>query len=214
MKRITLLNVKGGCGKTTIATNLAAYYANQNIKTSLTDYDPQGSSAAWLKRRSESKPLIHCLQVGRESGRMTRSWQLNPPHDTEISIIDTPAGVDKLQLNMMVDKSDTILIPVMPSPVDMHAAAHFIEALLIQARARVKGKKIGIIANRIQTNTLSYRSLEKFLSRMDIPLVASFRGAQSYLYASAEGLGIHELQKNKVIKDLEQWDSLVDWLEY
>ena len=213
MKRITLLNIKGGCGKTTIATNLAAYYANKDIKTSLTDYDPQGSSIAWLNRRSKSLPEIHCLRANDRSAKTTRAWQLHPPRNTEISIIDTPAGVDKLELNMYADKSDTILVPVMPSPVDMFAAAHFIESLLIKSKAKVKGKNIGIIANRIQANTLSYRALEKFLSRMEIPLIAHFRDTQTYIHASTDGLGIHELKRKEAAKDIEQWKNLIDWLD-
>ena len=214
MKRITLLNMKGGCGKTTMATNLAAFYADKGFITSLTDYDPQGSSINWLSRRSATLPKIYSLNGSCLAGsKITRSWQLQPPPDTQISIIDTPAGVENLDLNLLVNRSDIILIPVMPSQIDIHAAAHFIEALLIKGRAKQKGKKIGIIANRIQVNTASYSALERFLSHLDIPLVARFRGVQNYVFASEAGMGIHELPKNRTRKDLEQWSLLTTWIE-
>ena len=213
MRRITLLNMKGGCGKTTMATNLAAYYANKGYKTALTDYDPQGSSINWLSRRSEFRPQIYSLNASKRGDSSTRTWQLHPPPDTEISILDTPAGIDHLELNLIIDRTDIILIPVMPSHIDIHAAAHFIETLLIKGRARAKGKKIGLIANRVQVNTLSYQSLEKFLGRLDIPLVAKFRRVENYIHANVKGVGIHEFHRNSQFKDLEQWDRLINWID-
>lgn len=213
MLKIALLNMKGGCGKTTMATNLAAFYAHRGLKTALTDYDSQGSSIHWLSKRSSKLPKIYSLDGSKsKQKKVIMSWEIQPPVDTEISILDTPAGVGTMDLNLLVDRSDIIIIPVMPSSIDTHAAAHFIEALLIKARAKQKGKKIGIIANRVLFNTKAYISLEKFLAYLDIPLVASFRGVQNYVYAGEQGIGIHELPKGRTKKDIEQWDKLTDWI--
>ena len=213
MHRISFINMKGGSGKTTIATCLAAYYANKGIKTCLTDYDPQGSSINWLKRRSVYKPTIHGIEAYSRNKNTTLSWRLQAPTNTEISIVDTPAAIEITNLQRIIDRSDTLLIPVMPSQIDIQAAAHFIEVLLIQGKAREKKKNIGIIANRIHIRTHSYHSLEKFLSRLDIPLISRFRGIQSYIHANDKGLGIHDLRDKQSIKELKEWKKLIKWLE-
>ncbi len=213
MHRIALINIKGGSGKTTIATCLAAYYADKGIKTSLTDYDLQSSSIGWLKRRDINKPTIYGIDATNRNKAMTLSWQLQPPADTEISILDTPAGITISELVRVIDRSDSLLIPVLPSQIDIQAAARFIEVLLLQGKIRGKNKNIGIIANRIHTNTLSYQALEKFLARLDIPLIAKFRSIQSYIHASDRGLGLHELATHQASKELKQWDNLIHWLD-
>ncbi|MCP3667584.1 MAG: ParA family protein [Gammaproteobacteria bacterium] len=213
MRSITLLNAKGGCGKTTIATNLAAYYANRGVRTSLTDYDPQASTSRWLRQRAIERPPIHGIDATNVTSASTRTWQLRPPADTQLSIMDTPAALSDQELFDIVGRSDIILIPVMPSHIDIHAVAHFIETLLLRGKAKSRDKQIGIIANRIRERTKVYQTLERFLSHLDIPLIARFRDAQNYVHANELGLGIHELQSSKVAKDKVQWWHLIHWLE-
>ena len=94
MQRIIVVNTKGGCGKTTIATNLASYYASNGFVTALMDYDPQGSSTRWLKLRPQDKQAVYGINAHkRQSMQATRAWQMRVPSDTERLIIDAPAGV-------------------------------------------------------------------------------------------------------------------------
>ncbi|GAA0407012.1 ParA family protein [Cocleimonas flava] len=211
------MNSKGGCGKTTIATNLAAYYATKGYSTCLFDFDPQGSSVHWLSRRSESRPSIYGFAASDNKMSPVNSEQ-QAPADSEIAIIDSPAGValDDAMLQALVKNTDTLLMPVLPSPIDIHACAHFIEKLLIQGGAKQNGLKmsnIGIIANRVKTNTVAYRKLHKFLDRLGIPFVASLNDAQNYVFAHDQGLGVHELNKSRNVKDQEQWAELLNWLD-
>ncbi len=212
MHRISIVNVKGGCGKTTMATNLAAYFANKDLKTTIIDYDPQGSIINWLGRREKTRSKIYSIAAYNKNPLTTMSWRLQPPLDTEIVITDTPAGIGKALLNKVVNHSDIILIPVMPSAIDTHAAAHLIEALLIYCKARAKGKRIGIIANRVHPNTISFQALERFIARLDIPLVARFRRLENYVHAIDLGIGIHEFPKRLVSREVEQWNKLASWL--
>jgi len=219
MHRITVMNSKGGCGKTTIATNLAAYYAKQGNVTCLIDHDPQGSSLNWLNRRNEDSPTIHGINASNQDISSLDSEFLQPPVGTQVVITDSPAGVglDTPRLRKLLENTDTLLLPVLPSPIDIHACAHFIETLLIQGGAKEIGLKfsdIGIVANRVKSNTLSYRSLRKFLDRLGIPFVASLDDAQNYLFANENGLGIHELYKSRNVKDYEQWSDLLNWIDH
>ncbi len=215
MRRIMLVNSKGGCGKTTIATNLAGYYAASGISTLLIDHDPQGSSMQWLSQRSPEMSIVRGVDVSRNKAGITRSWQLygGGSGETEVVILDTPAGIAGPQLVDLVRNVDVILIPVMASHIDIYAVARFIQELLLMGKARVQQKPIGIIANRVQERTLIYHALECFLARLDIPLVTRLRDTQNYIHAIKNGLTIFELRSSLTKKDRDQWQDLIDWLD-
>src|SRR5580692_3626997 len=93
MQRIVVLNPKGGSGKTTIAVNLAGYYASRQQRPVLMDYDPQGSSGRWVSRRDPARPKVHLISAHERDARVTRAFQLHPPPDATHVILDTPAAV-------------------------------------------------------------------------------------------------------------------------
>ncbi len=214
MLRITLVNTKGGCGKTTLATNLASYFAGQGFRTTLMDYDPQGSSRQWLSLRGEHLPPINGVDAVRQKIGVTRSWQLRAGLDTEVLVVDTPAGVNGSQMIELLRQADVILIPVMPSLVDMQATADFIDHLIRVGKIKSLSKQVGIVANRLRAGSRSQRALEEFLRGYDIPVVARLRDSQNYVNAMEEGQGIHELHPRTAAKDHEQWSPLIDWLNH
>lgn len=214
LKRITIINVKGGCGKTTVATNLASAYARLNMNTALLDFDPQGSSMYWLKSRPSQAPGLHGIEAYRaKSSTVTRSFMLRLPRETERVIVDTPAGLSGLALIDQLRDTDTILIPVLPSSIDIHATADFIRDLLLVAKIRPQRTRICIVCNRVKPNTLAFRSLERFLAALDIPVIASLRETQNYVASSEQGLGVHELGSRSNQQDIDAWQQLVGWLE-
>jgi chromosome partitioning protein len=214
MQRIIVINTKGGCGKTTIATNLASYYASSGFVTALMDYDPQGSSTRWLKLRPRDKEAIHGINAHkRQSMQATRAWQMRVPGETERLIIDAPAGVTGEALQSYVQQVDTILIPVLPSPIDIHSATAFIKDLLLLGKVRTLGIRIGVIANRTRKNTLVYQSLERFLDSLNLPFVTTLRDTQHYVHAFERGIGIQEMWDKRVEQDKLTWDPVVNWLE-
>ncbi|MDH3948170.1 MAG: ParA family protein [Gammaproteobacteria bacterium] len=214
MQRIIVINTKGGCGKTTIATNLASLYASQGLATALMDYDPQGSSTRWLKLRPKDKQGIHGINAHqRQSMQSTRAWQMRIPAETERLIIDAPAGVAGEALHGFVQRIDTILIPVLPSPIDIHSATAFIKDLLLIGKVRNLGVRVGVIANRTRKNTLVYQSLERFLGSLNLPFVTSLRDTQHYVHAFERGIGIQEMWDKRVEQDKISWVPVMNWLE-
>jgi len=214
LRRITIINVKGGCGKTTVATNLASAYAKLNISTALLDYDPQGSSMYWLQSRPSEAAQLHGIAAYPEkSATVTRSFQLRLPQNTERAIIDTPAGLTGLALIDQLRSTDTILIPVLPSSIDIHATADFIRDLFLIAKIRPQRTRVCIICNRVKANTLSFRALERFLLALNIPVIGQLRETQNYVTSSANGLGVHELKSRSNQQDIDAWQQVVDWLE-
>lgn len=213
-KRITLLNYKGGCGKTLVAVNLAGYFALKGYKTALIDYDRQGSAMHWLALRDRTAPAVHGINAGKENTQETRTWQLHAPPGTERIVVDSPAGLHGHDLQTLVQKSDIILIPVLPSDVDIHAAATFIADLLLDARLRQSRTSVGVIANRIRANTRVYESLRRFLSKLDFPMIAELRDAQNYVRAAERGLSIHDIRPaTRVQRDVDDWEPLIRWVE-
>lgn len=213
LQRILVLNAKGGCGKTTLATNLAGYYAREGRTTALLDYDPQGSSMKWLSLRESEHNAIHGIAAFQRRRDVTRAFQMRLPTEAERVIMDAPAGVAGLALADYVQRVDTILVPVLPSPIDIHAAAHFIQDLLLIGKVRARGVRVGIVANRVRENTLVYKDLERFLATLKLPLVATLRDSQNHIRAAEQGLGIHELERARTTADRQRWTPLIDWLE-
>ena len=213
MLRIVVLNPKGGSGKTTIATNLASYYAARSVKATLMDYDPQASSTRWLKKRQANQPAIHGITAFERNNRTTRSFHMRIPAETERVVIDTPAALAAHDLPELTRGADAIVVPVLPSDIDIHACSKCIADLLLVAKIRRQDNRLCVIANRVKRQTLVYQSLIRFLSTLHIPIVATFRDSQNYIKAAELGVGIFEMKPYLVREDVQQWDSLIRWLE-
>jgi len=214
MKRIVVINTKGGCGKTTVSTNLASYYASKGVNTALFDYDPQGSSMRWLKLRDHELSNIYGVVAHKNAIKgVTTSWQLRLPPEIDRLIIDTPPGLKGPELVEQLKGADIILIPVLPSPLDIFATADFIRDLLLQVKVRLNKTAIGIVANRVKKNTIAFQALERFLSSLNIPVVAKIRDTQNYLRAIDNGMGIHELKGQNVYVDKTHWKNVMEWID-
>lgn len=213
VRKIVILNPKGGSGKTTIATNLAAYYASSGQPPALMDYDSQGSSTRWLSRRDAHCPYIHGIATYENHGGVTRSFALRVPVEVERVVVDTPAAFNKHELLDYVRGADKIVVPVLPSEIDIHAATRTIADLLLVAKIARRDDRLAVVANRVKRNTVVFRSLMKFLESLEIPVAAVLRDTQNYIRSASEGLGLAELKKVEAGKDLVQWKRLVAWLE-
>lgn len=210
MHKIMVLNAKGGCGKTTIATTLACYFVSEGYQTALMDFDPQGSSAHWLKIRSPERPAIKSIDAVRPRSGVTRSWQLYSGNETEVVVIDTPAGVSGGKLVDLYHRADTILIPVMASMIDVHAMQGFFSEL--GRLFRRGGKRVAVIANRVGEKSQAYHDIEALTAEIGIPLLATLRDTQNYSLAMSSGLGICELNPALSIRDREHWQPILEWL--
>jgi cellulose biosynthesis protein BcsQ len=212
MQKIVLLNPKGGSGKTTIAVNLVSYFAVCGLKPTLLDLDAQGSSTRWLSKRAKGQPPIHGIAAYERNSRVTRSFATRVPLDTERLVVDTAAAVESQLLPDITRNATAVLVPVLPSDIDIHAAAKCISNLLLVAKIRREEQRIAVIANRVKKNTLVYKSLMKFLETLNIPVVATLRDSQNYIRVAESGQGLFEMKPNQVREDMEQWLPLIGWL--
>lgn len=206
MRHIMVMNAKGGCGKSTLATNLASYYADCGYGVALADYDPQRSSLDWLERRPDDRAKIATV-VGFEDGLK------HVPRGADILIIDAPARSHGKELTDLVRHAETIIVPVLPSTIDMQASDRFIKELQAVGKVASKKAKIGVVANRVREYTLIFDELDDYLTRLRVPYIASLREAQNYVRAYTRGLGIYELPEYLAWPDWEQWDPLIEWVD-
>jgi chromosome partitioning protein len=213
MKRIVVLNPKGGSGKTTIAINLASYFAQAGERPVLMDYDPQGSAARWVRKRQPGQAPIHLISAFERDNRVTRAFQLRIPDGTGRVIVDTPAAINATEMPQLTASADKILVPVLPSDIDIHACSRCIASLLVVAKVRRADNRLAIIANRVRRNTRIYQSLTRFLDTLEIPIIATIRDSQNYVRGAELGLGLHEMRHHQVGEDLEPWEPLLAWLD-
>ncbi|MDG2089049.1 MAG: ParA family protein [Arenicellaceae bacterium] len=205
MRSILVVNPKGGCGKTTIATNLASFYAVWEVPVGLIDLDPQKSSSDWLKVRPETASTIQEFSGVKRKGGF--------PSDLKRVIFDAPAKTQLASVTRLIDMVDVVLIPVLPSAIDIRVTAKFIADLLIKVKVRYKPVKIAVVGNRMQANYKSSMLLEDFLEKVEIPYIAKIRASQKYVQAADAGLGIFDMTPFTVKVDVEAWKPLVNWIE-
>jgi chromosome partitioning protein len=207
------MNTKGGCGKTTVATNLASLSASLGRPTALLDYDPQASSSRWLRSRPPDLPAPHGVAAyAPPAPGTTRAFQMRLPPETRLVVMDTPAGFAGVDLEDRIAGTDVILVPVLPSAIDIPATADFIRDLLIKGKVRSRNKRLAIVANRLRANTRSLARLERFLAALDIPVIARLRDTQRYIRAAEQGLGVHELRERGIDTDRAPWAAMLSWL--
>ena len=205
MRHIMVLNAKGGCGKSTLATNIASYFATEGATVALADYDPQRSSMDWIERRPSNRASIAGVAAYEDGLRRA-------PRNADILVIDAPARSHGQELTELVKHAETIVVPVLPSTIDMQATAAFLEELKSVGKIERKQAKIATVANRVRDNTLIWDELDEYLTKTRVPYVAALREAQNYIRAYTRGIGIFELPEYLAWPDWEEWEPLNAWL--
>ena len=212
--RITIMNGKGGSGKSTLATNLAATLSSHDESITLIDNDPQCSSMRWLNERPHDMMVIKGITV-RENARLKNIhlWSSGIGSQTNYIITDTQAGLRGLDLTDVIDRSDMIIIPVLPSAIDMRVTADFVAQIFLNRSYRNRLKPIGVVANRVINDSIIYRKLQKFLLSLKINFISTFRDDKAYLEAAERGVGIFELNIPGLDEERQEWQLLLQWIE-
>ncbi len=198
MNTTLVINPKGGAGKTTVAINLASHFAAANTATTLMDYDPQGSSLHWLRSRAPEAAKIHGANAGPPKPDRLRSFEMYVPPETRQLVIDTPAGASGLLLQEMLGRAHCVIIPVVPSSLDIHATANFIKDLLLKGRIRERN---------------IHPPLERFLNALNMKLLARLIDSDVYVHAAETGVGIFEMDFPVSVSERKQFMPIIDWVD-
>jgi chromosome partitioning protein len=212
MKTTLVINPKGGAGKTTVATNLASYFATQGIPCTLMDYDPQGSSLNWLRLRSQEAPRIHGANAAPEKFGRLRSFEMYVPPQTRELVIDAPAGVCGVLLHEMLERASSIVVPLVPSSIDLHATGNFLREILAMRRLQSSGVRMAVVANKVRRTMPAYPPLQELLDSLGLKLLGRLVDSDIFMKAAESGCGIFEMNPGIALAECRQFRPIVEWI--
>lgn len=204
MPVVVIASPKGGVGKSTLATNVAGYWASTGQAPLLGDVDPQQSSLLWLQQRPDTAAAI-------EHWPVRPHYIVRPSDEARPAVLDTPAGLDSGRLRSAVRVADAVLVPLQPGLFDMAATSAFLDTLLEMQEYR--SFRVGLVGMRVDARTQAAEQLQEFLQELGQPVVALLRQTQNYVQMAARGLSIFDGAPSRMRKDLEQWQELGSWLD-
>ena len=204
MPVVVVANPKGGVGKSTVATNIAGYFASQGHQVMLGDADRQQSSRLWLRLRPREARPIASWEVG--EGQVAK-----PPKGTTHVVLDTPAGMHGKWMEDTLRSADKVVVPLQPSIFDIYATRAFLDEL---AQHRKAGRmQVGIVGTRVDSRTIAADKLQEFVEGLGLPVLGFLRPTQNYVHLAARGLTLSDVAASKVERDLEQWQGIHRWLD-
>ncbi|WP_368563048.1 AAA family ATPase [Pseudoxanthomonas sp. UTMC 1351] len=208
MKTILVASSKGGAGKSTIATNLAANFALEGKRTVLVDADPQGSSTRWAERRSEMESAVLPIDASRK-----RPWLSSLPEDAERVVIDAAAGSMAVDLDSFLEHADAVVVPVLPSALDIEATVGFLNTLSKVQRIHKRKLPVGLVLNRSRPWTNTSQQALEMLKSWPYPVVAQLRDTQAYVVLVGLGRSLFDYKSAQVRDHQSDWDPLFKWIK-
>ncbi len=208
MKTILVASSKGGAGKTTLATNLAAHFALDGKRTVLVDADPQHSSTRWAERRAELESAVLPIDASTK-----RNWRASLPEDADRVVIDAPAGSMAGDLEQFLEHVDAIVVPVLPSALDIEATVGFLNSLSKVPRVHKRKLPVGLVVNRSKPWTNTSQQAVEMLKTWPYPVVAQLRDTQAYVVLAGLGRSLFDYRSAQVRDHQGDWDPLLKWIK-
>ncbi len=204
MPVVVIANPKGGVGKSTLATNVAGYFASQGHAVMLGDADRQQSSRLWLGLRSpQARPI--------STWEMSADMIAKPPKGTTHVVIDTPGGLSGWRFNDVMKMATKLIVPLQPSVFDIFATRAFLDEL---ARNKNAGHlQVALVGMRVDARTIASDHLHEFVETLGLPVLGYVRDTQNYVHLAARGLTVFDVAPSRVEKDLAQWEPICKWLD-
>lgn len=202
MVNILVANPKGGSGKTTLATNLAGYFAGLGGTVTLHDLDRQKSASRWLERRPNGLPIIYSNNLKNKSQPIAPNWM----------ITDSPAGIRDEKLSDAIKQADCVIVPIQPSAFDIGATSNFLDILIEEKAIRKNKTFVALVGMRVNSRTLSAITLAEYMEKSNFEVLTYLRNAQAYVTAAEQGLSLFDMRPSLVAQDIQQWTPLLDWV--
>ena len=204
MTVVAVANPKGGVGKSTLATNIAGYYASRGHAVVLGDVDRQQSARLWLQQRPAAARPIGAWDV--EPDRFDK-----PPKHATHAVLDTPAGLHGWRLKDMLKLADRIIVPLQPSLFDIYATGQYLDELAAQRPGGLE--RVAIVGMRVDPRTIVAEKLRNFVDSLGLPVLGYLRNTQNYVQLAAQGQSVFDVAGARVARDMEQWQGICSWLD-
>jgi chromosome partitioning protein len=205
MPVFAVINRKGGSGKSTLSTHIAAYLANRGAAVMLGDIDRQQSSKTWLRLRgNRHQPILNWAVDHNNIRRL--------PVGVNYAVIDTPGGLHGFELAKVVMFADYIVVPVCASIFDRESAADCLAELKKLPKV-VSGRcKLGVVGMRMAKGTEANRLLKQWAHTQQVPVITSITEAREYVSCIEDGLTVFDLDTDTARRNRLEWQGLLQWL--
>ncbi|AIC11958.1 ParA family protein [Xylella fastidiosa subsp. morus] len=210
MKTFVVAGSKGGVGKTTIATNLAAQAALRGVRTVLADADPQKSSTRWTERRADLDSQV--LSINANAANGSHRWRNDLPANTDLLIVDAPAGMFADDLEGFLEQADAVIVPVMASALDIEAVVGFLNTMAKVPRVHQRKLPVGLVLNRARSRTQTTQQAMQMLGDWPYLLVAQLRDSQFYVVLAGQGRSVFDYRSAQAREHQQDWKPLLQWL--
>lgn len=208
MKTVLVASSKGGAGKTTIATHLAAQSALDGLRTALVDADPQASSTRWAQKRAGLDSAVLAID-----GTRRKAWRRQVPDDTQRVVVDGAAGAMADELDPFLETVDAVIVPIVPSTFDIEATVPFLDSLARHPRVRKGTLRVGLVGNKLKPWTNVSQQALDLLKQWPYPLIAQLRDSQGYVVTTALGKSLFDYHSAQVREHQSDWQPLLRWLK-
>ncbi len=207
MRTILVASSKGGAGKSTVSTNLAAHFAVDGKRTVLVDADKQHSASRWCEKRAALNTAVLPIDG------TAKNWQKQIPDNAQVVIIDAPAGALGDDLDAYFEMADAVLVPVQPSMIDIEATVNFLNSVAKNARVKKKKLPVGLVGNRLKPWTNASQQAVEQLKSWPYSVVGELRDTQAYVLMVALGKSVFDYNSEQLRSHQEDWAPILKWLK-
>lgn len=207
MRTILVASSKGGAGKSTLSTNLAAHFAVEGKRTVLVDADKQHSATRWCEKRAHLDTAVLPIDG------TAKNWQKQIPENTQVIIIDAPAGAMGDDLDPYIELADAVLVPVLPSMIDIEATVPFLNSMAKNAKVKKKKLPVGLVGNRLKPWTNASQQAVEQLKSWPYSVVGELRDTQAYVLMVALGKSVFDYNSEQLRSHQEDWAPILKWLK-
>ncbi|QPC43400.1 ParA family protein [Kaustia mangrovi] len=204
-RTIAVINIKGGCGKTTVATHLAGAFAASGLVSTLADYDRQKSATLWGKLRGEDARTVRLVDWQKDYGDV--------PKRTQRLVVDCPASLRTPRARDVVRDADLVVVPMLPSIFDERSTLRFLGKIETLKRVRKGKTPILIVANRYRARTKEAIRLDRLMTGNGYLIVARIPDKSIYPRLAEKGLTVFDNDTKAARLEQEQWLPLLEAVE-